>query len=123
MLKFEFMYEYRIKEIVRVVDGDTVDVVIDVGFSLFLKQRVRLRGINCPELHRSKSAGVGAGEMARDYAQKWFDQNPKLLIRTYKDDKYGRLLAEIISADTQQSINQDLIKTGHASPHNGRLKP
>lgn len=116
------MYEYNVKEVVKVVDGDTLDVLIDVGFSVFLKQRVRLKGVNTPEIHFANNTEKQSGEAAKTYVLTWLSENSKLQIKTYKDDKYGRLLADLISVNTNQSLNDALIQTGHAVPYDGKSK-
>jgi micrococcal nuclease len=113
------MYEYAVKEVCRVVDGDTVDVVIDLGFHVSTKQRIRLKGLDTPEIIFANAEERQRGEAAKVYVLEWLEENPYLRIRTYKDDKYGRLLGELISVDTGECLNHNLIKEGHAKPYDG----
>ena len=111
----------------RVVDGDTVDIVIDMGFSTFRKERIRLYGIDAPEINTE------AGKLAKGFVEEWFWDNPKFFVETIvaegksvsKRDKYGRYLGAIAStyralsewvSDEVQSpaLNGQLITSGHA---------
>ena len=89
------MYEYKIKEIVKVVDGDTVDVLIDLGFSVYHKERVRLSGIDTPEMNSKNLTEKEIAKKAKAFLTVWLKDQKNLTIKTYKDDKYGRLLGEI----------------------------
>lgn len=89
------MYEYKIKEIVKVVDGDTVDVLIDLGFSVYHKERVRLSGIDTPEMNSKNLTEKEIAKKAKSFLTVWLKDQKNLTIKTYKDDKYGRLLGEI----------------------------
>jgi micrococcal nuclease len=119
------MYEYRCK-VVRVVDGDTVDVDIDLGFSVWLKkQRIRMMGIDTPESRtrdlEEKKYGLGA---------KCFLQNmlkdDEIKLKTYKDaeGKFGRILGELWRTRNynNKSINQYLIDEHHAVAYAGQSK-
>ncbi len=104
------MYEYK-ATLDRVVDGDTVDIHIDLGFTITTKQRVRLSGLNAPE-HNTE-----AGQKTIAYVKEWFDgHDHEFIVRSRKPgggDKYGRYLAIIL--DTKgTSLNGDLCKSGHA---------
>ncbi|MFF9287523.1 thermonuclease family protein [Streptomyces griseosporeus] len=107
------MYVYGAR-VVRVVDGDTIDFDIDLGFSTHLFQRVRLLGINCPE------HGTPQGEAATAYVRKWItDHGPDFTLRTELDrrEKFGRVLGTVI-ADVR-SLNDDLVAAGHAARYDG----
>lgn len=103
------MYEYRAK-VVRVVDGDTVDVAIDLGFHFTFETKIRLYGINAPELKEE------AGKTSRDYL---FSRiyGKTVTIKTQKDrtEKYGRYLGTIILDG--ENINEDLITKGFAKKY------
>ena len=92
------------------VDGDTVDLTIDAGFHNFHVERVRLFGVNAPEM---SGLTKEAGAVAKDWVEGWFDKHPQLVIQTYKTDAFGRYLAEIW-ADSGEHLNEDLIAAGHA---------
>lgn len=107
------MYEYSAR-IRKVVDGDTVDLDVDLGFSVHMHQRVRLIGVNCAE------HGTIAGDDATAYTKAWFEQyGPDVVLRTVKDrnDKYGRMLGQI--AASTRILNDDLITAGHAVYYDG----
>lgn len=107
------MYEYAARAL-TVIDGDTLDVDVDLGFNIHSKQRIRLLGVNCPE------HGTLAGDNATAYTNQWIAQNgPALTIQTVKDrrEKFGRLLARVIAAS--RALNDDLVTDGHAVAYDG----
>ena len=107
------MYEYAAR-LVKVVDGDTLDLMIDVGFDVHIKQRVRLLGINCAE------HGTIAGDDATAFTKTWIaEHGPDLIVRTVMDrkEKYGRILGTIV-ADTH-ILNNDLVTAGLAVDYDG----
>lgn len=93
------MYEYRAR-IINIVDGDTLDVEIDLGFKIKFTERIRLEGINTPEIHGVKkdSEEYAAGMKAKERVEKLVSQYPYCTIITNKDKKgkYGRYIANII---------------------------
>ena len=113
------MYKYKAK-IERIVDGDTIDIVIDLGFKITTNQRLRLKGINTPETYNVKK---GSEEYIKGMAAKEFvvkriaDNNYEAIIETDKDTgKYGRYIAEIWLADSDVSLNVELVEKGFAQP-------
>ncbi len=126
MIKFpnsQVAYEYKAK-ITNVVDGDTLDLLIDVGFNIFLKERVRLYGINTPETRtrdkEEKKAGLEAKEYVAKLALRVLYQG--ITIKTLKEGKYGRYLVMIYYYDGEQvkrCLNQDLIDKGFAEEYYG----
>lgn len=95
---------------VRVVDGDTVDLDVDLGFRVWARQRFRLVGIDCPEL---KTAG---GEPARAFTTAWLDEHGKgLEVESQREDVYGRWLG-VIRTEGGESLNAALVAAGHAAP-------
>ncbi len=113
------MYEYKGK-LDRVVDGDTIDVIIDLGFKMTTEQRIRLRGVNTPETYSVKkdSPEYLKGKAATDYViQRMKENNNKFIIQTDKyTGKYGRYLGTIIFGEdpSAETLNQELIRLGHA---------
>lgn len=101
-------------KLVRVVDGDTADVTIDLGFHIWIKQRVRIRGVDTPEMHGATKA---AGEAAKSFTEDWFATMLEFQIRTYLDktDSFGRVLADIQCGYV--SLAMDLLSSGHAVPY------
>lgn len=118
--KLSGMYEYKAK-LERVVDGDTLDLVIDLGFKMTTEQRIRLKGVDTPEIWRQKkdSDEYKAGMAAVQYVKKRLEQNHnEMIIRTGKlTGVYGRYIGEVILADSKKSLNQELIDTGHAKAY------
>ena len=119
------MYEYRCK-IIRVVDGDTVDVDIDLGFGVWLhKERVRIYGIDTPESRtrdlEEKRYGLAAKEFVKEFVRDKGGSN--IVLRTRKYDakgKFGRILGDIIVDNV--SMSETMIKEHHAVPYYGQSK-
>jgi micrococcal nuclease len=124
------MYEYRVK-ILKVVDGDTVDVDIDLGFGVWLRgERVRLYGIDTPESRtrdkEEKIYGLAAKQFLKDKLR------GDITLRTYKDGKgkFGRILGEFWIKDAEghpvfesvTNINQLMVEEYHAAPYHGQSK-
>ena len=106
-------YTYTIKEVTNVVDGDTIDVIIDLGFSISVKKRVRLYGINTPEVRTRDKEEKVKGLAAKDrLIELCMTDSPHLLIKCHGIGKYGRILGEIWKSNI--SINRILVKEGHA---------
>ena len=115
------MFEYRCKRI-KVVDGDTIDVDIDLGFGVWLRnQRVRLYGIDTPESRTRDLEEKKYGLAAKDFLVKW-TSGGELKIKTHKDErgKFGRILGEIWTFDT--NINDKMVYEHHAVPYHGQSK-
>ncbi|MCE4564192.1 thermonuclease family protein [Maribellus sp. CM-23] len=111
------MYTYRAK-VDRVVDGDTLDLVIDLGFKITTLQRIRLRGINTPETYNVKkdSEEYKSGMEAKEYVLKRMEENKyEVIVETNKDvGKFGRYIGVIRLADSLVSLNDDLVEKGLA---------
>jgi micrococcal nuclease len=109
-------YDYRANAI-GVVDGDTIDLKVDLGFTVFVDARVRLLGVNCPELHGSTAK---AGKDAQTFTASWlWTHSTEITMRSYKAkerEKYGRWLAEIFPVGGGISLNQALLDSGNAVP-------
>ena len=112
------MYTYKVDKIVRVVDGDTVDITIDLGFNIHYDARVRMYGINAPESRtrdlEEKKRGLAAKARLAQLLQ-----GEEVTITTSKDKtgKFGRLLGEFFVKGV--NINEQLIKEGHGVPYFG----
>ena len=115
------MYEYPIKEILKVVDGDTVDILFDLGFNVFHKERIRLAGIDTPESNSKDLQEKTMAHEAKDFLAIWLVNQNLLRIKTTKDDKYGRILGHIYG-DNNICINELLIENGYAWKYNGDAK-
>ena len=117
------MYEYKCK-IRKVVDGDTVDVDIDLGFGVWLrKQRVRLVGIDTPESRTRNLDEKKRGLLAKKYLQEALKAGKTLSIKTYKDNetgKFGRILGDVFIDG--KSVNAQMVKDFMAVPYYGQSK-
>jgi micrococcal nuclease len=114
------MYEYAVKDIVRVIDGDTVDIIIDLGFGLTKKERVRLAGIDAPESRTKNLEEKEFGLDAKEFLQRRLADCQKLIVKTEKDGKYGRMLGWFICG--QMNINDEMIGRGYAWQYDGGTK-
>tara|TARA_A100001011_G_scaffold390334_1_gene473566 strand:- start:760 stop:1161 length:402 start_codon:yes stop_codon:yes gene_type:complete len=115
------MYEYSCK-VVKIVDGDTIDVDIDLGFGVWLKkQRIRLFGIDTPESRTRDLEEKKYGLAAKEYLTKWLTSGG-VTIKTQKDakGKFGRILGEMYCYDT--NVNQKMIEEHHAVKYHGQSK-
>ena len=115
------MYEYEITKVEKVVDGDTIDVVFDVGFSMFCKQRIRLNGIDTPESVSKDKQEKAMGMEAKVFVAEWLRKQKTLRGKTTKDDKYGRLLADIYG-DNDACLNEEMVAKGFAWKYDGGTK-
>ena len=114
------MYEYRVKEIVKVVDGDTVDIIIDLGFGLFKKERVRVAGVDTPEKRTRNLNEKKLGYDATHFAEEWFSQEGDIVVKTSKSGKYGRLLGYFWR--DEECFNTQLVELGYAFEYWGETK-
>tara|TARA_Y100001937_G_scaffold123734_1_gene187122 strand:+ start:3265 stop:3660 length:396 start_codon:yes stop_codon:yes gene_type:complete len=115
------MFEYKCK-LLRVIDGDTVDVDIDLGFGVWLrKQRIRLYGIDTPESRTRDLVEKKYGLAAKEFLVKWTNAG-ELVIKTHKDakGKFGRILGELWTFET--NINQKMVEEHHAVEYHGQSK-
>ena len=116
------MYQYSCK-VVKVVDGDTIDVDIDLGFGVWLRnQRIRMYGIDTPESRTRDLEEKKYGLAAKEFLVKWTNAG-NLVLKTFKDGKgkYGRILGQIWYGNTH-NINQLLIDNHHAVAYHGQSK-
>ena len=117
------MYQYFVKNVLKVVDGDTVDVEIDLGFDLIKKERVRLGGIDTPESRTRDLEEKKLGLQAKDYLKSLIMNADKLIVRTEKDGKFGRMIGYLyMNPDATVSLNQMLIDEGFAWMYDGGTK-
>jgi len=114
------MYEYSC-EVKRIVDGDTVDVIIDLGFDISYASRVRLFGIDTPESRTRDKDEKARGLISKDFLKSYLDKGG-VVIRTRKDKKgkFGRILGEMLVEDI--NINELMIKEHHAVKYHGQSK-
>lgn len=118
------MYTYRIKKVNSVIDGDTIDCDIDLGFDVCLTQRIRLAGIDAPESRTRDLVEKKYGLEAKTYLENKLNTfSGQLIIRTEKissTEKYGRILGWIFLGDENSlSVNQMMLNEGYAWVYNG----
>jgi len=119
------MYEYYVREVKNVVDGDTIDVIIDLGFDILFSSRVRLAGIDTPESRTTDKAEKALGLEAKEYLKKQLKDAKSVVIRTEKMDsseKYGRILGWVYINGESESINNKMINDGYAWGYLGETK-
>jgi micrococcal nuclease len=116
------MFEYVVREVTKIVDGDTLDIVIDLGFSLTTKQRVRLNGIDTPESITKDEYEKKFGFEAKDFITNWLVSGKKIKVRTDKDDKYGRILGHFYCDGDTESLNDKMVRLGYAWAYDGGTK-
>ena len=122
-------YNFRVTEIVKVLDGDTIDVLIDLGFDLFKKERVRIAGVDTPEKRtrdlEEKALGIDATNWLKDKLESTLSGDDELSIRTELVGgvgKYGRLLGWLYVGDDDYSLNEQMITEGYAWAYDGGTK-
>ena len=122
-------YNFRVVEINRVVDGDTIDVTIDLGFDLYKKERVRVAGVDTPEKRtrdlEEKALGYDATNWLKDKLNSAIAGDDDLVIRTELVGgvgKYGRLLGWLYIGDGEVSLNETMIEEGYAWAYDGGTK-
>ena len=117
----------RRAKVLRVVDGDTVDIDIDLGFGVWMrKQRVRLYGVDTPESRTRDLEEKKFGMMAKKYVKGYLPIGTDQILRTHKDGKgkFGRILGEFVveMAEGMTTLNALLIKNHHAVKYTGQSK-
>ena len=125
----ESCYNFRVTEINRVVDGDTIDVTIDLGFDLYKKERVRVAGVDTPEKRtrnlEEKELGIDATNWLKEKLDSTIAGDDELTVRTELDGgvgKYGRLLGWLYIGDGELSLNEEMITQGYAWEYDGGTK-
>jgi len=113
-------------QVLKVIDGDTIDLMIDLGFDIHHKIRVRLYGVNTPESRTKDAAEKEMGLKAKSFTKDWLDGHQWVFVNTIpdKNDKYGRILAKIYSSDQigdpkTACLNTDIIQAGFAREYYG----
>ena len=122
-------YNFRVVEINRVLDGDTIDVTIDLGFDLYKKERVRVAGVDTPEKRtrdlEEKELGIEATNWIKEKLDGAISGDDDLVIRTELVGgmgKYGRLLGWLYIGDSELSLNEIMIEEGYAWSYDGGTK-
>ena len=122
-------YNFRVVTIDRVLDGDTIDVTIDLGFDLYKKERVRIAGVDTPEKRtrdlEEKALGLDATEWMKKHLEDTIEGEEELTIRTELKGgmgKYGRLLGWLYVGEDTVSLNEQMITEGYAWEYDGGTK-
>ncbi len=121
----KIMYEYYVRKVEGVVDGDTIDVLIDLGFDILFASRVRLAGIDTPESRTKDLREKALGLESKEYLKKALKDAKSVVIKTEKMDsseKYGRILGWIYVNDDTVSLNDMMINDGYAWGYLGDTK-
>ena len=122
-------YNFRVTQIDKVLDGDTIDVTIDLGFDLYKKERVRIAGVDTPEKRtrdlEEKKLGIDATEWLKEKLDSTIAGDDELTVRTELVGgvgKYGRLLGWLYVGDGNVSLNEQMIEEGYAWAYDGGTK-
>ena len=119
------MYENFVKEVKNVVDGDTIDVIIDLGFDILFASRVRLAGIDTPESRTTDKAEKALGLESKEYLKKHLKDAKSVVIKTEKmnsSEKFGRILGWVYVNGDTESVNDKMINDGYAWGYLGDTK-
>ena len=117
MIEKSNLFCYKISKVIKVLDGDTIDVMVDLGFNIHIKSRIRLVGINCPETRtrdlEEKKRGLAAKERMQAFCET--QEGEYLILKSHGVGKYGRVLGEI--QKNGAIINNILLAEGHAKKY------
>ena len=119
------MYTYYVRKVEGVVDGDTIDVLIDLGFDILFASRVRLAGIDTPESRTKDLKEKALGLESKEYLKKFLKDAKSVVIKTEKMDsseKYGRILGWLYVDEDTVSVNDHMINNGYAWGYLGDTK-
>jgi micrococcal nuclease len=119
------MYEYYVRKVDNVVDGDTIDVLIDLGFDILFQSRVRLAGIDTPESRTKDLKEKALGLESKEYLKKHLKDAKSVVIKTEKmnsSEKYGRILGWVYVNGDTESLNDKMINDGYAWGYMGDTK-
>ena len=118
-------YIYRIRTISKVVDGDTIDADIDLGFDISLSKRIRLAGIDTPESRTTNVKEKAMGLESKEWLKKTLEGAKDILIKTELPDsteKYGRIIGHLFINGQETSLNNQMIYEGYALAYDGGTK-
>jgi micrococcal nuclease len=119
------MYEYYVRKVENVVDGDTIDVLIDLGFDILFQSRVRLAGIDTPESRTRDLVEKALGLESKEYLKKHLKDAKSIIIKTEKmnsTEKFGRILGWLYVNGETVSVNDMMINDGYAWGYMGDAK-
>jgi len=112
-------------EVKKIIDGDTLDISVDLGFDIYMTMRVRLFGLNTPETRSVDIEEKKRGLAAKEYVKTWLDtRSYQIKIKTFKDktEKYGRILADVYDTLGVDCLNVDLLESNMAKPYHGEKR-
>jgi micrococcal nuclease len=118
-------YIYRIREIHKIVDGDTIDADIDLGFDISLTKRIRLAGVDTPESRTADANEKKYGLESKEWLKKRCENAKDILIKTELPDsteKYGRIIGHLFINGEHTSLNEQMIISGYAWEYDGGAK-
>jgi micrococcal nuclease len=118
-------YIYRVKEVLKIVDGDTIDANIDLGFDISLTKRVRLNGIDTPESRTTDLKEKALGLEVKEWLKHKLEGAKDILIKTQLPDsteKYGRILGNLYINNESLSLNEQMVNAGYAWSYKGDAK-
>jgi micrococcal nuclease len=118
-------YIYRIKSVLKVVDGDTIDASIDLGFDISLEKRIRFAGIDTPESRTTNLKEKALGLESKEWLKKALEGAKDILIKTELPDsteKYGRIIGHLFINGQETSLNNQMIDEGYALAYDGGTK-
>ena len=116
-------FSYRVDKVTKIVDGDTIDVMLDLGFDIKYKSRVRLFGIDTTESRTRDKVEKKYGLLSKKFLQEQIKKSKKVTIKTYKGDetgKFGRILGDVFIDG--KSVNTLMCQKGHAVEYYGQSK-
>ena len=119
MSSYNKLYNYKIHKLVKVVDGDTVDAIIDLGFNIHVTKRIRLYGIDAPESRTRDKEEKVRGLAAKARLKELLDKKQKMYIESFGEGKFGRLLAKIFVGEAQVDVIDLMIAEGHGKAYYG----
>ena len=111
------MYQYKVKKINRIIDGDTIDLDIDLGFGITLTHRVRLKDLNAAETRTLNIEEKTKGLAAKEWLKKELSREGEWIIETVKDDMYGRILGSLYFVGDPVTLNEKMLNAGIAKPY------
>ncbi len=111
-------YVFRMARLIQVVDGDTIDVELHLGFGSKLEQRLKFLNIDAPEIRTKDADEKRRGHLARQHVVGWFERPGKVWVRTTMKEKYGRMLADCFRVG-EPSLCTELLELGLAVPYQG----
>ena len=118
-------YIYRIRTVNKIVDGDTIDADIDLGFDISLAKRIRLGGIDTPESRTTDLKEKALGLESKEWLKKKLEGAKNILIKTELPDsteKYGRIIGHLFINEQTTSLNNQMINEGYAWKYDGGTK-